>query len=105
LAFQLKIFYFSVAFIQKTAKERIETIMSIKEITASPTYNPNRVLDAIIEKLQLKNDAALSRALEVAPPVISKIRHNTLPIGATILIRMHEISDFSIRELRELMAA
>ena len=26
-------------------------------------------------------------------------------IGATILIRMHEISDFSIRELRELMAA
>lgn len=79
--------------------------MSIKQITALPTYNPNRVLDAIIDKLQLKNDAALSRALEVAPPVISKIRHNTLPIGATILIRMHEISDFSIRELRELMAA
>jgi len=79
--------------------------MTIKEITASATYNPNRVLDAIIAKLQLKNDAALSRALEVAPPVISKIRHNTLPIGATILIRMHEISDFSIRELRELMAA
>ena len=82
-----------------------KNFMTIKEITASATYNPNRVLDAIIAKLQLKNDAALSRALEVAPPVISKIRHNTLPIGATILIRMHEISDFSIRELRELMAA
>jgi hypothetical protein len=77
--------------------------MSIKEITASPTYNPNRVLDAIIEKLQLKNDAALSRALEVAPPVISKIRHRTLPIGATILLRMHEVSDFSIRDLKALM--
>ena len=77
--------------------------MTIKEITALPTYNPHRVLDAIIEKLQLKNDAALSRALEVAPPVISKIRHNTLPIGATILLRMHEVSDFSIRELRALM--
>ncbi|MFT5644221.1 MAG: hypothetical protein ACI83P_001775 [Janthinobacterium sp.] len=79
--------------------------MNTKQITASATYNPNRVLDAIIEKLQLKNDAALSRVLEVAPPVISKIRHNTLPIGATILIRMHEVSDLSIRELRELMAA
>lgn len=79
--------------------------MIIKQAAASSGYNPNRVLDAIIKKLQLKNDAALSRALEVAPPVISKIRHNTLPIGATILIRMHEISDFSIRELRELMAA
>jgi hypothetical protein len=39
----------------------------------------------------------------VAPPVISKIRHNTLPIGATILLRMHEESDFSITELRALM--
>ena len=66
-------------------------------------YNPNRLLDTLIENLRLKNDAALSRALEVAPPVISKIRHNTLPIGATILLRMHEISDFSIRELRALM--
>jgi hypothetical protein len=79
-------------------------IMPLKELTASPSYNPNRVLDAIISKLQLKNDAALSRALEVAPPVISKIRHNTLPIGATILLRMHEISEYSIRELRELMS-
>ena len=68
-------------------------------------YNPNRLLDTLIENLRLKNDAALSRALEVAPPVISKIRHNTLPIGATILLRMHEISDFSIRELRALMVS
>ena len=66
-------------------------------------YNPNRLLDTLIENLRLKNDAALSRVLEVAPPVISKIRHNTLPIGATILLRMHEVSDFSIRELRALM--
>lgn len=66
-------------------------------------YTPDNLLDAIIAKLQLKNDAALSRALEVAPPVISKIRHRTLPIGATILLRMHEVSDFSIRELKALM--
>jgi hypothetical protein len=66
-------------------------------------YNPNYLLDEIIKKLDLKNDAALSRVLEVAPPVISKIRHYTLPIGATILIRMHEVSDFSIRELREML--
>ncbi|MDL2355376.1 MAG: hypothetical protein QFF03_08975 [Pseudomonadota bacterium] len=66
-------------------------------------YNPDNLLDALIAKLHLKNDAALSRALEVAPPVISKIRHRTLPIGATILLRMHEVSDFSIRELKALM--
>jgi hypothetical protein len=58
-------------------------------------YNPNRLLDTLIENLRLKNDAALSRALDVAPPVISKIRHHRLPVG--------EVSDLSIRDLRYLM--
>jgi hypothetical protein len=79
--------------------------MPIRRIPEGSVYDPNRVLDAIINKLRLKNDAQLSRVLEVAPPVISKIRHNTLPIGATILLRMHEVSDFSIRELRALMVS
>jgi len=77
--------------------------MPIRRLPEGREYDPNRVLDAIISKLRLKNDAALSRLLEVAPPVISKIRHQTLPIGATLLLRMHEESEFSIRELRELM--
>jgi hypothetical protein len=68
-----------------------------------PEYDPNNLLDALIQRMALKNDAALSRALEVAPPVISKIRHRRLPIGASLLIRMHEVSDISIRELRNLM--
>ncbi|MES2536134.1 MAG: hypothetical protein V4632_09710 [Pseudomonadota bacterium] len=66
-------------------------------------YNPNHLLDTLIEKLHLKNDAALCRALEVAPPVISKIRHRRLPVGASMLIRMHEVSTMSVRELRDLM--
>jgi hypothetical protein len=66
-------------------------------------YDPNNLLDTLIKQLHLKNDAALSRALEVAPPVISKIRHRRLPVGASLLIRMHEISDLSIRDLRSLM--
>jgi hypothetical protein len=66
-------------------------------------YDPNNLLDTLIKQLHLKNDAALSRALEVAPPVISKIRHRRLPVGASLLIRMHEISDISIKDLRSLM--
>jgi plasmid maintenance system antidote protein VapI len=66
-------------------------------------YDPNNLLESLIEKLNLKNDAALSRALEVAPPLISKIRHRRLPVGASLLIRMHEVSDLSIKDLRELM--
>jgi hypothetical protein len=66
-------------------------------------YDPNNLLDTLIKQLNLKNDAALSRSLEVAPPVISKIRHRHLPVGASLLIRMHEISDVSIKDLRALM--
>jgi hypothetical protein len=67
------------------------------------TYNPNHLLDVLIGKLQLKNDAALARTLEVAAPVISKIRHRRLPVGASLLIRMHEVTGLSIRDLRDLM--
>ncbi|MDO8729484.1 MAG: hypothetical protein Q7K26_06445 [bacterium] len=73
------------------------------DISEHVDYDPNNLLDTLVKKLHLKNDAALSRALEVAPPVISKIRHRRLPVGASLLIRMHEISDLSIKELRALM--
>ncbi len=77
--------------------------MNDSTLAGQVAYDPNNLLDALIEKLKLKNDAALSRALEVAPPVISKIRHRRLPVGASLLIRMHEVSDLSIKDLRILM--
>ncbi|MES2932301.1 MAG: hypothetical protein V4805_02275 [Pseudomonadota bacterium] len=67
------------------------------------SYDPNHLLDSLLEKLKLRNDASLSRALEVEPPVISKIRHRRLAVGASMLIRMHEVSNISIKELRTLM--
>jgi plasmid maintenance system antidote protein VapI len=77
--------------------------MASEELVTQESYDPNNLLDILIERLHLKNDAALSRALEVAPPVISKIRHRRLPVGASMLIRMHEVSSLSVRELRDLM--
>ena len=69
----------------------------------APRYDPDHLLATLIERLNLKNGAALSRALEVSPPVISKIRHRRLPVTASLLIRMHEVSALSIKELRLLM--
>ncbi|MDB5841081.1 MAG: hypothetical protein JWQ23_3033 [Herminiimonas sp.] len=77
--------------------------MEQQSLSSLKSYNPNNLLDVLIEKMKLKNDAALSRALAVAPPVISKIRHRRLPVGASLLIRMHEVTDMSIKELRDLM--
>lgn len=66
-------------------------------------YDPDNLLACLIGRLKLKNDAALSRALEVSPPVISKIRHRRLPVTGSLLIRMHEVTDLSIGELRSLL--
>ena len=71
--------------------------------TSAQRYDPDQLLASLISKLSLKNDTALSRALEVSPPVISKIRHRRLPVTASLLIRMHEVSALSIAELRQLM--
>jgi len=77
--------------------------MDIQEHASPHRYDPNHLLGSLLHRMNLKNDAALSRALEVAPPVISKIRHGRLPVGASLLIRMHEVCGLSIRELRDLM--
>jgi hypothetical protein len=81
-----------------TQRDRLTHTQSLGE-----AYDPNRLLDTLRERMHLKNDAALSRALEVSPPVISKIRHRRLPVTASLLIRMHEVSTLSIQELRLLM--
>jgi hypothetical protein len=72
-------------------------------VVTAGTYDPNKFFDSLIEKLSLKNDAALSRLLEVTPPVISKMRHLSTPVGASMLIRMQEVSDLSIAPLRTMM--
>lgn len=77
--------------------------MTNSQTTGTAVYDPNRLFDALIDKMQLKNDAQLCRVLNVAPPLISKIRHRRLPVGGSLLIRMHEVSGLSIAELRQLM--
>lgn len=69
-----------------------------------PNYCHHNLLDTLIAKMRLKSDADLCRVLEVNAPVISKIRHGRLPVGPTILLRMHEESNLSIRELKSLLA-
>jgi hypothetical protein len=68
-----------------------------------PNYNPNRLLDTVIASLTLKNDAALSRALGVTAPLLSKVRHRRLPVGAELMIRIHDATTLSITEIRDLM--
>ncbi len=67
-----------------------------------PSYNPDRLLDALKDRLRLRTDVALARRLETTPVVISKIRHRKLPVVSWLLVSMHEESGVSIRDLRYL---
>jgi hypothetical protein len=72
-----------------------------RKIQQTSTCN-NNFLDFLIKTLNLKNDAALSRALGVAPPVVSKIRNNLrLRVGASLLIMSHELTGVPIEELKK----
>ncbi len=61
------------------------------------------LLDLVIDKLNLKNDAALATELDLSKPAISKMRNGKLPVGPSTLVRMHEATGMTIGELRENM--
>lgn len=73
------------------------------KLSAEQVRNNNAFLDLLLVTMTVKNDAGLSRVLEVAPPVISKIRHGRLPVGASMLISAHEESGLSIKEMKAIL--
>ena len=65
-------------------------------------YKPGRLLDVICARLSLRNDAELSRFLEVGAPLLSKIRSSRCGVSAGFLIRAHEACGLEIAEMRRI---
>lgn len=64
-------------------------------------YMPaNTFLDSLLAHLHLKNDAALSRTIKIAPPQISKIRHRALSVSAAVILAAHERADVPVALMR-----
>lgn len=76
----------------------------MKKNTPSPFFGCKYLLDALIQDNSLKNDAALCRVLRFAPPMISKIRHGKVKISADVILRIHEILNVPVLEIRRLIA-
>jgi hypothetical protein len=64
---------------------------------------PDRLLDVALERLGLKNDAALARTLGVSAPTICKVRRRVLPPGPALTVRLLEATQLHIRDLYALM--
>jgi hypothetical protein len=67
------------------------------------SYDSNHLLDSILDKLHLPDDAALCDALDVDESVISDLRELRREVDAALLIRMHELTDISIAGLRNIL--
>lgn len=66
-------------------------------------FDANRLFEKIIYDLRLKTDLQLANLLGIGAPVVSKIRHGHMPIGSSVLIRIHEELGMSIAEQRQIM--
>jgi hypothetical protein len=74
--------------------------MSAATAAGQPGSIP-KFLDFLIAELRLKNDAALAREMDVAPPVVSKWRRNRLPFGPKHILRAHEHFGIGVAEIRD----
>lgn len=70
--------------------------------TNQPTNTVAHVLDVVLQKHNLKNDAALCRAIQVTPPTICKIRSSAQPLGFMLLVKLHEFTGMSTKEIKAL---
>ena len=65
---------------------------------------PHALFDAIMLDFNLKNDSALARALDISAPVVSKIRSRTRPLCASVVLKIHDATDWPIKKIKDLLA-
>jgi hypothetical protein len=61
------------------------------------------LMDQVTDLLNLKNDAALSRALKVPPPIISKLRHKYTEFGPLYIIKVHKVTGWPILKIESML--
>lgn len=58
------------------------------------------LIDVLRARLRLSSDRALAAQLHLQPATLSKIRNGKLPLRGSVLLRMHDVSQLPIEELR-----
>ena len=70
---------------------------------AAQVCGPDHFLNELLRFYDLKSDAELSRVLDVNRSVISRIRTERRSISAEMLLHIHEVTNITVRELRNMM--
>lgn len=76
----------------------------VKQSDVALAIEQGALLDAVIEKLGLKNDAELARLAKLSKPVISRIRSGGVPLAAGAFLRIHALTGIPTAELRSFLS-
>lgn len=63
-------------------------------------YDPNGLLDHVKALNHLGSDAKLAALLQVAPPVISKVRHKKMRVGDSLILSIVEFAGMTVPQVR-----
>lgn len=66
------------------------------------TLKPHKLIDTLIAEFKLKNDAALCKLLELDKGQISKLRNGRLPVNATHILYIHDVTGWEIKRIKAL---
>lgn len=63
----------------------------------------HRLIDHLLEDLNIPSDAELARRMKLYPAVISKIRHGTLAVGASFILNVHETFGIPVKDIKAII--
>jgi hypothetical protein len=78
-------------------------INTMQEQFSYRQYDPNRLLDALLDRLDLSSDQALAQHLHISFKTLDKIRSGALQLSATLLLHMAERAATNMEELRSIV--
>jgi transcriptional regulator with XRE-family HTH domain len=70
---------------------------------ADEDYNPDLLLNALMDKMHLKEDAELAKRLRMDKRLLGQIRNRRLQISGSMLMQMQEATGITIAELRRIL--
>lgn len=67
------------------------------------SYDPNHLIDSVLDRMDLPDDQALAEALRIPASVIADVRGMRVLVDAPLLLQLHELTGISVLGLRNIM--
>ena len=63
-----------------------------------------QLIDAVLGEKGFRTDAALAEEIGIEPTTLSRLRHGHRPVSDGVILRVHEITGWEIRDIKDALA-